>query len=99
ELEEVQRQVVGDAVQVGVGELALAVDQRDAVRVLVEDGGEFLRERLVLPVALFAVAARELGREGHYTGKRHAFSRKWGRTPFFSFESHSRMRKIGSVPN
>ena len=76
QLEEVQRQVVGDAVQVGVGELALAVDQRDAVRVFAEHRGEFLRERLVLPIALGAIARGEFGREGHYTGKRHAFSRK-----------------------
>src|SRR5438874_13626375 len=63
---ELERQVVGDAVDLRVRELALAVDERDALGVFAEDRGEFLRERLVLPVALLAIVTREVGREGHY---------------------------------
>ncbi len=75
EFEQVQREVVGDAIDVGVAELALAVDERDAVRIFLPDGGEFLRQRLVLPIAFGAVALRVLGGKWHYTGKRHGGSK------------------------
>src|SRR5581483_6423442 len=63
ELEQVQRQVVGEAVDLRIGVLPLAVDQRDAIPVFLEDGGKFLGQALVLPVALLAVALRELRRK------------------------------------
>ena len=75
ELEEIERQVVRELVDLPVSELPFAVDERDAVRILLEDGGEFLRERLVLPIALGAIARGKFGREGNYTGKRH--TAKW----------------------
>ena len=64
ELEQVQRQVVAEPVHVAIGKGALAVDQCDPGSEFVEDVSKFLREGLVLPVALLAVALRELGREG-----------------------------------
>src|SRR5262249_4981517 len=65
ELEQVEREVVADAIEVGVAVLPVAVDQEDAILVFREADCEFLREGLVLPVSLTAIALRNLGRERH----------------------------------
>ena len=57
--------------ELGVGELPFSIHQKDFFREAREAGGEFLRQALVLPVALLAVAPRELGRERDDAGERH----------------------------
>jgi hypothetical protein len=74
ELEQVERQVIGELVDLLVGVAALAVHQRRPIFELVKDEGEFFGKRLVLPVAPCAVALRELRRKRHYA-RQHVRSR------------------------
>ena len=71
--EQVQCQVVGDPVELGVGVLPLAVDQGNAVRIALEHYVELLRQRLVAPIALCTVIGCELGRE-RYKALQHVDS-------------------------
>src|SRR5206468_1928102 len=48
-------------IRVGVG--AVAVDERDSLRVLPEHRGEFLRQRLALPIAFGAIALGKFRRK------------------------------------
>src|SRR5215472_14788851 len=63
DLQEIERQVGGQAVEFGIGDRAVAVDQRNSVRVPVKNNSVFLRERLVDPIALLAVALGKLRRK------------------------------------
>src|SRR5471030_117754 len=65
EFKQVQRQPVADPIDFGIAVLALSIDDGDAAGVFPEDDREFLRQRPVLPVALFAAHLRVLGREGN----------------------------------
>jgi hypothetical protein len=65
ELEQVKRQVVGQLVDLRVGVVAVSLDEGRSLPVFFKNHVEFLRERLVLPVALRAVALHELRRKRH----------------------------------
>jgi hypothetical protein len=69
ELEEVRGQGVGERIDVAVGIRSFSIDQCDPVAVAPEHGMEFLRERLVLPVPLGAVALGEFGRKRNDAGQ------------------------------
>ena len=56
ELEQVEREIVGEAVELAIGVAPLAIDERDPVGEGLEHHREFLGQRLVLPIALGAVA-------------------------------------------
>src|SRR6266704_647198 len=58
-----QSQVARQAVELGVRDGLVAVDQGDPVRVAFENGLEFLRERLVSPISSLTIALRELRRK------------------------------------
>ena len=65
QLEQVERQVAADGIELRIGVAALAIDQRGALGITLEHGGELLRQRLVAPVALGAVARGVVLGKGH----------------------------------
>src|SRR5437764_1446930 len=71
QLEEVQRQVVGDAVDVGVGVLAFAVYERHSFSELQKDRGKFVGKGFVLPITFLAIALRILRRKGNDAGQHY----------------------------
>ena len=60
-LEQIEREVVAQAVDVGVTIPSLAVDQRDTAGVAFKDGRELRRQGLILPIAARAIAGRIFG--------------------------------------
>src|ERR1700682_211819 len=62
-LQQIQRQIISEAIDIGVSKRTILIDKRDSVRVAFENGLEFLRERLIDPIAAFAIALRILGRK------------------------------------
>src|SRR5262249_35066782 len=69
ELEEVQREVVAQAVDLAVSKLALAVYEEDSFPEFRKTNRKFIGEGLVLPVALRAVPRRVLRRERDDAGQ------------------------------
>src|SRR6266540_1939386 len=88
ELEQVERQVLAFFVYIVIGERLLAVDQGNAMLEACKNSGKFLGQRLVLPVALLAVAPRELGRE-----RDDACEHYWKEESSFNIRSSWRSRR------
>ncbi len=61
--EKMQGQVARQAVEFGIRDRPVPVDQGDALRVALENDLEFLRERLVSPISPLTIALGELRRK------------------------------------
>ena len=87
-IEQVERETVGDMVDLGICVLRTAIDHRGPLGVQPERRGKFLGERTLPPVPFHAVPPGELRRERHDPFE-HASSFQWNgwRRTMVSFRS------------
>src|ERR1700722_14140185 len=90
DFQKVQRQVVRHAIEFAVGDGTIAIEQSDSSFIFVKSDSVFLRQRLVDPIALVAIALCEFRRKWYY-----AFQHELPSVSLcFKKQSHSLQRQV-----